>query len=81
VSYAILGSGHKILARAILVLLLILGITGWSGWLLWAVILFFMGLDHPPLVYDWIPLDKRRKAIGWIILALFVITFIPVPFR
>lgn len=81
VAYAILGSKQRILARAILVLLLVLGITGWSGWLVWAVILLFMGLDHPPLVYEWIPLDKKRKTIGWITLALFVVTFTPVPFR
>ena len=81
VAYAILGSRQGTLARAILVLLLVLGMTGWSGWLVWAVILLFMGLDHPPLVYEWIPLDKKRKTIGWITLALFVMTFTPVPFR
>jgi len=81
VAYAILGSRHRILARAILVLLIVLGITGWSGWLVWAVILLFMRLDHPPLVHEWIPLDKKRKIIGWITLALFVMTFTPVPFR
>ncbi|MDO8786148.1 MAG: site-2 protease family protein, partial [Syntrophales bacterium] len=81
VAYAILGSKQRILARVIIILLLLLGIRGWNGWLIWAAIMFFMRLDHPPLVYEWILLDKRRKTIGWIILALFVTTFIPVPFR
>ena len=80
VAYAILGSRQRTLARAILVLLLVLGMTGWNGWLVWAAILIFMGIDHPPVVYDWIPLDERRKTIGWITLALFVMTFTPVPF-
>jgi len=80
VAYAILGPRQRILARAILVLLLVLGMTGWSGWLVWAAILIFMGINHPPVVYDWIPLDKRRKTIGWITFALFVMTFTPTPF-
>jgi len=80
VAYAILGSKQKILARVILALLLILGITAWRGWLVWAAIIIIMGTNHPPVVYDWIPLDKRRKTIGWITLVLFVITFTPMPF-
>jgi hypothetical protein len=31
-------------------------------------------------VYEWIPLDDTRRVIGWIALAIFVMTFTPVPF-
>jgi membrane-associated protease RseP (regulator of RpoE activity) len=80
VAYAILGFRQKIVARVVMVVLLVLGITGWSGWLIWAGLLFFMGINHPLFTYDHIPLDRRRKTIGWITLIVFVVTFTPVPF-
>ncbi len=80
VAYAVFGFRQKILARIILVMLLVLGFTGWSGWLVWAGLLLFMGVDHPPVAYDWVPLDRRRKVIGLITLTVFIFTFTPVPF-
>lgn len=80
VAYAIFGNRQGILARAILVMLLVLGFTGWIGWLIWAGLLLFLGINHPPVAYDWVPLDRRRKVIGLITLMVFVITFTPVPF-
>jgi membrane-associated protease RseP (regulator of RpoE activity) len=79
VAYAVLGTRQHVVAMVVVALLLVLGITGWTGWLVWVVILFFMGIHHPPVVYDWIPLDGRRRAIGWGVLALFAATFTPVP--
>jgi membrane-associated protease RseP (regulator of RpoE activity) len=80
VAYAVLGPKQESLARAVVVVLVVLGITGWSGWLIWAAILLFMGINHPPVVHDWIPLDRGRKIIGWITLAIFASTFTPTPF-
>jgi len=80
VAYAVLGSRQKLVAKGVIAILLVLGIFGWVGWLVWAAILIFMGINHPPVIYDWIPLDKRRKNIGWVSLAIFVLTFTPAPF-
>jgi membrane-associated protease RseP (regulator of RpoE activity) len=80
VAYAIFGSGQKHLGRIMIAVLVVLGVTGWEGWLVWAVILLFMGTTHPPVVYDWLPLDKPRKAVGWVTLAVFAATFMPAPF-
>jgi len=80
VAYAIIGPRHGIVAKAVLIILVILGVMGWSGWLLWAAILIFMGIHHPPVVYDWIPLDTKRKAVGWLTISVFVMTFTPIPF-
>ncbi|NTW16106.1 MAG: site-2 protease family protein, partial [Syntrophaceae bacterium] len=80
VAYAVIGQKQRIVAKMIIAALVIIGITGWSGWLLWAVILIIMGLNHPPVVYDWIPLDRKRKIIGWLTLLVFAMTFTPVPF-
>ncbi|MEI8172926.1 MAG: site-2 protease family protein [Deltaproteobacteria bacterium] len=80
VAYAVLGSKQRLVAKGVIAVLIVLGIFGWIGWLVWAAILVFMGIYHPPVVYDWIPLDRRRKNVGWISLAIFVLTFTPVPF-
>jgi membrane-associated protease RseP (regulator of RpoE activity) len=80
VAYAVLGPKQRILARIIVGVLILLGIFGWSGWLVWVVLLFFLGVDHPPVVYEWVPLDRTRRVIGWSALALFIVTFTPVPF-
>ena len=80
VAYAVWGTKQRILARAVFVLVVILGFTAWSGWLLWALVLNLMGLDHPPAVYDWIPLDEGRKTVGRAVMVIFVLTFTPAPF-
>ncbi|MBM4270746.1 MAG: site-2 protease family protein [Deltaproteobacteria bacterium] len=80
VAYAVIGHTQRFVAKIVLIGLVVLGITGWSGWLLWACILYIMGLNHPPVIYDWIPLDRKRKVIGWTTLSIFVMTFTPVPF-
>jgi membrane-associated protease RseP (regulator of RpoE activity) len=80
VAYAIFGSKQRVLAQVIIAVLIFLGITGWNGWLVWVVLLFFLGIHHPPVVYEWVELDKKRRIIGWLTLVLFVVTFTPVPF-
>lgn len=80
VAYAVWGERQGGMAKAVFLLLLILGLTLWTGWLLWAAVVYIMGLRHPPAVYDWIPLDKRRRVIGWVVMAIFALTFTPVPF-
>jgi len=83
---------HKIVARIVFVLLLIFGLMGflplveidfsygWSGWFLWAIMLFFVvKLEHPPVEY-FVPLDTKRKLLGWICIIIFFLTFSLTPF-
>ncbi len=53
----------------------------WEGWAIWAVLLFMLGLEHPPVIYWEEPLRPSRAFIGYIALFIFIITFTPVPFR
>lgn len=81
VAYALGGEVQNKISKIIFVLLLLLGIFGWEGWLLWALILFILGLRHPPPLEERVPLDPKRKAIGWLTIAVLILTFIPVPIR
>ncbi|ABL64563.1 peptidase M50 [Chlorobium phaeobacteroides DSM 266] len=52
----------------------------WPGWMLWFLILSrFIGTDHPPTSHD-CSLSASRRAIGWVAIVIFIITFVPVPF-
>ena len=80
VAYAVFGVRQRLVAKVFMVVILILGVIGWMGWFIWFALLFFIGINHPPVVFDWIPLDKKRKITGYVAIFVFVITFMPVPF-
>jgi membrane-associated protease RseP (regulator of RpoE activity) len=80
VVYALLGERQNRISKFVFVGLLALGVLGWEGWLVWGVLLLIMGFRHPPPVEWWVPLDRKRKIIGWLTIAVFILTFIPVPF-
>jgi membrane-associated protease RseP (regulator of RpoE activity) len=92
--YSMFGSKkHEVIASISLIGLIVLGISGtinalftvgftfgWTGWLLWALILyFFIKIKHPP-VTEFIPLDTKRKILGWIAIGILVLSFMPTPF-
>ncbi len=80
VGYALWGEKQNKISIIVFITILAIGIFGWQGWLLWALLLALMGFRHPPLVEGWAPLDRRRIIIGWLALAVFILTFTPVPF-
>jgi membrane-associated protease RseP (regulator of RpoE activity) len=80
VVYALVGEKQKKISKIVFAGLLALGIFGWEGWFFWALLLWIMGFRHPPPLEWWVPLDWKRKVVGWITLAVFALTFIPVPF-
>lgn len=77
--YALFGEKHTLISRGMIPVLIIMGIIFWPGWIVWAVIMFFMGYRHPPVMYPFIQLDRRRKLVGWISLVIFILTFTPTP--
>ncbi len=86
VVYALFGRWHRTIARLFIVACVLmvvvplsLGSVYWGGWLFWVVFLFFLGLGHPATVDAETPLDPRRRAYAWATIALFVVTFSPVP--
>jgi len=51
----------------------------WSGWWMWAGILFFMGRRYAEPLDQITQLDTTRKWLGYLAVAVFLLTFIPVP--
>ncbi len=55
---------------------------GYSGWFLWLGLLFVVvGPFHPPALNDVARLDAGRRRIGYLVIVLFVLIFVPAPFR
>jgi len=79
VAYALFGPRQKYLGWLFVAVIVFLGTVYSIGWLLWVVFIYFVGVKHPPVVYDWVPLDLKRKLIGWLTILVFVLTFTPVP--
>lgn len=60
----------------------ILGSIGFTGWFLWLfLIVFVIGVEHPPALDDVTRLDRRRRWLGFLVILLFILLFVPVPMR
>ncbi len=78
--YALFGKRQGAVSRAALLLLIPLGFLWW-GWFFWsAILIYFMGFTHPPVVKEEVPLDRRRKALGALAAVILILTFTPTPF-
>ena len=78
VVYSMFGARHTLIARLFFVVLLVMGFY-WSGWWVWAVLVLLMGLKHPRVLDESVPLLKIHRVIGWVSIAVLLLTFIPVP--
>jgi membrane-associated protease RseP (regulator of RpoE activity) len=81
VMYAIFGSRVKKWAPWILGAFVLMGIFLFAGWLLWAVLIGFLGLRHPPVWDEHVPLDGRRRLVGYAVIVIFILSFIPDPIK
>ena len=81
IAKALFPDQFDIIARTVHFGLLIMGIYFWQGWLIWALMLMFIGVRHPPVLLPHISLNSRRQKVGYVALAIFVLTFVPAPFR
>jgi len=86
VIYALFPRRHRtisvlfVISCVLMVLVpLALGVSFWGGWLIWAVLSIFLGLGHPSTIDRDTPLNPRRALAAWATVALFVVTFSPVP--
>jgi membrane-associated protease RseP (regulator of RpoE activity) len=77
--YALVGEKHTAFSKLLIGVMFMMGLLLWEGWIIWGVLLLVLGFKHPPIIYSALPLDPKRKIIGWISLAIFVLTFTPVP--
>lgn len=83
VLYGLLGRRQAFVGAVAVVGLVALAQLSWS-WYLWVVLALFLGggrIRHPAVVMPERPVVGWRRAMGWACVAVFVGTFVPVPFR
>jgi membrane-associated protease RseP (regulator of RpoE activity) len=75
--YALAGPRYKLLSRIFLFALVPLGFL-YPPWWGWALLLLLFGLRHP-VIYDRAELDPLRKRLGYVAVAMLLLSFMPVP--
>jgi membrane-associated protease RseP (regulator of RpoE activity) len=81
IAYALMGERQGALSKVLVGILFLLGLFYWEGWMVWAVLMLILGLKHPPVIYWEVPLERGRRVTGAVALIIFIITFIPLPFK
>jgi len=81
IAKALFPDQFDILARVVHLSLILMGVFFWEGWLIWALLLVFIGVRHPPVLLPHISLDERRRKVGYFALVIFILTFVPAPFK
>ena len=76
--YSAVGRWQRRLAVPLWMILALLGFE-WPGWWLWCMIVFLIGLFHPPVRDERTPLDPKRRALALLALVIFALSFMPVP--
>ena len=82
VAYAMLGEKQKLIGQAAFILLVPLSFVS-INWLVWGLLLLLLmrTVKHPPIQDIHIPLSESDKRIGYICLLIFILCFIPAPFK
>jgi membrane-associated protease RseP (regulator of RpoE activity) len=81
VTFALFGRAQTWIARVFWVALVLLGLLWW-GWWIWAALGLILGrgrLSHPRIIAPERLLGKSRRWVGYTALAVFIVTFMPVP--
>jgi membrane-associated protease RseP (regulator of RpoE activity) len=84
IAYAVLGRrGHRAVSIGVFAGLIFLTVWSWPTptYLVFALVLFFLKLSHPPTMYDEADIGRGRKWLALLMLLIFLLTFIPVPVR
>ena len=81
--YALVGRLQQRLGMGFVILLVPLGLLWW-GWWLWAAVAVAVGrgrVAHPPVRRDSAGPGRGRVILGWVALAIFLLSFSPAPLR
>ena len=78
IARAIFGDKIKIFSNITMIFLIIMGML-YSGWLVFAFLILILGMNHPPPLNDISRLGPKRKIFSFVLLAIIILSFIPVP--
>ncbi len=79
--YALVGSRSKTVAWFLLGAFVVMGIFFFVGWFVWVLLILLLGLKHPQVINEDVPLSSTRKALSFLIVVIFVLSFVPDPIQ
>ena len=82
VAYPMLGKKQRLIGQIAFIFLIPLSFLS-INWLIWGLLLLILmrSVKHPPIQDIHIPLSDTDKRIGYICLLIFIVCFIPAPFK
>jgi membrane-associated protease RseP (regulator of RpoE activity) len=80
INYALFGRRSRMVATIAFGLLAILTAIQGFQYLIMLVLLWYMGIGHPPTLNDRMDLGPMRRRIGFWLWVVFVLCFTPTPF-
>lgn len=78
--YGVFGPKSRTVSRLLIPALALLAVFYNLGWLVLMGLLLFFGIGHPQPLDAETPLDPKRKVLAFVILLIFVVSFVPAPF-
>lgn len=82
IAQALFGRNSRYVGWAAIIALIGLALVfGWWGWMLFAVLIIFLGVNHPPPLNDITKLCPKRKMLGVLMFGILALTFVPVPLQ
>ncbi|MEJ2559466.1 MAG: site-2 protease family protein [Anaerolineae bacterium] len=79
VIFTLIGDKIQIVGTLFVAALLVMGVMLWQGWFVWALLIFLLGVGHPPPLNDVTPLSRERKLLALLTIFIFILVFTPVP--
>lgn len=80
VAYVLFGKATRIAGYVTVAAMVVAGFAFWQGWFFWALMVFmFVGVGHPPPLNQLPPLDSKRMMLGYVLIIIFVLLFVPAP--
>jgi membrane-associated protease RseP (regulator of RpoE activity) len=82
VIYALFGRRQATAGLVTLIVLLVLAQYSWNWyvWVAFALLVGGGGWTHPPVIDPTRQVERSRRGVGWLAIAVFVLTFVPIPF-
>ncbi len=80
IARSVLGERTKWMGIATVAALLVLSFF-YTGWLIFAALIYFLGVIHPPPLNDITPLDRKRRVLAGAALLLLLFCFTPLPIQ
>jgi membrane-associated protease RseP (regulator of RpoE activity) len=77
--FTLIGDKIRYVGTLFVAILLLMGITLWQGWFVWAILIFILGVGHPPPLNDVTPLDGRRRLLALMAILIALLVFVPMP--